>query len=58
MTLAQRKHFAQVANRAQENRDSRELYRQRLSSNQKPVARLSLWGKLKQLCKQTVNLMG
>ncbi|QFU23619.1 hypothetical protein FM038_016520 [Shewanella eurypsychrophilus] len=64
MTLAQRKRFAEVANRAQDRRESREsraLYRQRLSSNPKPATnlyKLNLWGRLKQFCAQTVNLMG
>ncbi|QDO83248.1 hypothetical protein FM037_08410 [Shewanella psychropiezotolerans] len=58
MTLAQRKRFAEVANRAQERRDSTEHYRQGLSSQHKSVTSLSLWEKLKQLCAQTVNLMG
>ena len=62
MSLAQRKRFAEVANRAEERREIRENYQRQITEkdklNSQHRAKPSLLAKLKSWCDQTVKLMG
>ena len=62
MTLAQRKRFSEVANRAEARREIREQYQAKVADkdklkNQNSI-KISLFSKMKFLCDETIKLMG